>query len=225
MITGWFWMTAACAALDWIATWRCWQRIRWITKPGTLVLLIVWFTQVGGWRGALLWFGLGLVASLAGDILLHLPSQFFLPGVGAFFLAHLFYIIGFWQQPLQVSWIAVLAAAGVALIYWAYTRRIRAGLRRQGATGLQTPVMVYAAALSLMWLSALLIWLRPGWAFFPAALASLGASLFFFSDATMAYSRFVRAFPQADFVVMVSYHAGQILIAAGVLAQALGYTI
>src|SRR5512144_421577 len=47
------------------------------TKPGTLILLIAWFTQIGDWRGGLLWFGLGLVFSLAGDVLLHLPGKFF----------------------------------------------------------------------------------------------------------------------------------------------------
>lgn len=222
MFTGWFWMTLVCAAADWLATSRGWQHIRWITKPGTLILLIAWFTQISGWRGPLLWFGLGLVCSLAGDILLQLSSQFFLAGVGAFLLAHLFYVAGFWQQPVQISWPTMLPLVLVALIYWEFTRRIRAGLRQHHEMGMLVPVMAYAAVLSLMWLSALLTWLRPGWIFMPTVLVSAGASLFFLSDAMLAYNRFVRPLPQSDLLVMVSYHTGQILITAGVLTQAMG---
>ncbi len=74
MLTGLFWGMLLMAGADWLAAWRGWRRVRWVTKPGTLLLLIAWFSQVGGWQGNLFWFGLGLVFSLLGDIFLQLPE-------------------------------------------------------------------------------------------------------------------------------------------------------
>ncbi len=225
MFTWLFWLMVLFALVDWLGSWRGWKTIRWVTKPGTLILLIAWFTQIGDWRGHLLWFGLGLVFSLAGDVLLHLSERLFMPGVGAFFLAHVCYIIGFLQspaagaQPFAFRWQILLMLAGIAAIYWLLSARIRAGLRQHGETSLTLPVMAYAGILSLMWLSALSTLLRPGWTLSPAALVSVGAGLFFLSDSMLAYDRFVRPLPASDLLVMVTYHLGQILIAAGVLGQ------
>ncbi len=219
MLNGLFWSMLILAVVEWAAAWRGWRRVRWVTKPGTLILLIAWFTQLGGWRGPLLWFGLGLVFSLLGDVLLLLPERFFLPGVGAFMLAHVFYIIGFTRQPLVLRWDLILPILVIGAIFLALTRSIRSGLRRRGETGLIGPVMVYAVILSLMWLSALSTLMRPGWTEPPAMIVSLGAGLFFLSDALLAYNRFVRQIPRGDFLVMSAYHLGQILLAFGVLLQ------
>lgn len=217
MFTALFWIMVVFAVVDWLASWKNWKRVRWVTKPGTLILLIAWFVQVGGLSGMLVWFGLGLVFSLLGDVLLQLPERFFIPGVGAFFMAHLFYIIGFWQQPVQLTWVAALMILLVGMDYWLLTGRIRAGLRERHEESMTVPVMAYAAILSLMWLSALTTLMRPGWQLSPAILVSVGAGLFFLSDSVLAYNRFVRSFATANLVVMVTYHLGQILIALGVL--------
>ena len=222
MFTLLFWVMLAFAVTDWIASWRGWHSLRWLTKPVTLVLLIAWFTQVSGWRGSLVWFGVGLVFSLLGDVLLQAPPRFFLPGVGAFFLAHLAYIIGFLQnvqQPDARMLIPVLIVGGA---FWLLNRRIRQGLRQNGETELLVPVMAYALVLSLMWLAALSTLFRSGWTEPPAALVSLGAGLFFLSDSVLAYNRFVRALPASDLLVMVTYHLGQILIVGGALGQYAG---
>src|SRR5512133_3580437 len=100
MFTWLFWLMVVLALLDWLASWQHWKKVRWVSKPGTLILLIIWFTQIGGWQGTLVWFGMGLVFSLLGDIFLNMSSpRSFMPGVGAFFLAHVFYIAGFWLTP------------------------------------------------------------------------------------------------------------------------------
>ena len=222
MLTGLFWVTVGVALLEWLAAWSHWKRIRWVTKPATLVLLIAWFTQIGHWQGPLLWFGIGLVFSLAGDILLMLPDRFFLPGLVAFLMTHLFYIVGYWQRPVQLTWVAAPLVLLVGLVFWLLTRQIRAGLRQRHETGMIPPVMVYATILSLMWLSALFNLLRPGWQATPAILASIGAGLFFLSDAMLAFNRFVRSLPAADLLVMATYHTGQILIALSVLMNFAG---
>lgn len=220
MITWSFWLMLAVAVVDWVAAWRGWRSVRWVTKPGTLILLIGWYTQVGGWRGPLIWFGLGLVFSLLGDILLNFPSaRFFMPGVGAFFLAHLSYITGFVQQPLFPRWTAFFPLLLVGIVFWLLIQRLRSGLHAHSEMDMSLPVMVYAGALSLMWLSAMSTLFRAGWAVPPAPIVSLGAGLFFLSDAILAYNRFVRPVRSSDLLVMVTYHLGQILIALGVLIQ------
>ncbi len=248
MITWLFWLTLACALTDWIAAWRGWRRIRWLTKPGTLALLIAWFSQVGGWRGLLIWFGLGLVFSLLGDVLLHLPQRFFLGGMLAFFLAHMAYITGFVKQPLAFDWKIILPAVAIPIIYVLFIRRVRAGLKASRQSEMMGPVMGYAGFLSLMLFFAISTLFRPAWGLIPAVLVSLGAGLFYLSDACLAYNRFASplpaassgvtarlagpassgggtpfrpppAVPAADLLVMVTYHLGQILIAFGALAQ------
>lgn len=217
MFTGLFWLTLACALADWFATGLGWIRIRWVTKPGTLVLLIAWFTQAGGWHGPLVWFGLGLVFSLAGDVLLELPQRLFLAGLAAFLLAHLAYIAGFVNPPLAVQWqflfpiLAILV--GEALPF----RRILAGIKQQPK--MRTPVISYALVLTLMLICAISTLFRPGWRSPAAVLVSLGAGLFFLSDMTLAYTRFAGKVPASHLLVMITYHLGQILITCGVLIQ------
>ena len=217
MFTALFWIMVVVALLNWFAAWRRQRRLYGVTKPAVLILLIAWFTQIGGWQGSLLWFGLGLVFSLAGDVLLLFPERFFLPGLGAFLITHLFYILGFWQQPVVLTWAAVLPVILVGLVFWALTSRIRAGLSLHRQNNMTVPVMVYSAVISLMWLSALLTLLRPGWLLLPAILVSVGAALFVLSDGMLAYNRFVRPISAADLLVISTYHTGQILITTGVL--------
>ena len=217
-----FWVMLAFAVTDWVASWRGWHNLRWLTKPVTMILLIAWFTQMSGWRGSLVWFGVGLVFSLLGDVVLQAPGRFFLLGVGAFFLAHLAYIVGFLQNIQTPDWRMAIPVLLVGIAFWLLNGRIRQGLLQQGESALVVPVMAYALVLSLMWLAALSTLFRPGWTEPPAALVSLGAGLFFLSDSVLAYNRFVRALPASDLVVMVTYHLGQILIAGGALGQFAG---
>ena len=219
MYTWLFWLTLVMAVLEWTAVAKGWKRVRWLTKPGTMVLLIAWFTQVGGWQGPKLWFGLGLVFSLLGDIFLMLPKRFFLAGMGAFFTAHVFTVVGFNQHPLALTWQVMVPMLAVAGAFSALNGRIRSGLRTKGENKLIIPVMAYATILSVMWLAALSTLYRPDWLRPAAILASIGGGLFFFSDSVLVYNRFVRLIVYGDIAVMVSYHLAQISIAMAVVIQ------
>ena len=92
----------------------------WITKPAVMVLLIGWalsrssfpdFLSAPG-TFPLVWFLLGLVCSLAGDIFLMLGTRYLPWGVGAFSLTHLFYILGFGQIPPRAGSLASGRRAG-----------------------------------------------------------------------------------------------------------------
>lgn len=223
MFTLLFWATLAVAVADWVATWQDWGRVRWLTKPAALILLTAWFTQMTGWRDGLMWFGLALVFSTGGDILLMLPEkQYFIFGLGSFFLAHVAYVVGFLQSPMNLDWKFLLPLLLVGLVFWVLRSRICAGVRRRGELSMLIPVTAYAAILSLMLLAALTTLFRPAWFGAPALLASLGAGLFLLSDSFLAFDRFVRPLPAAALKVMVTYHLGQILITTGVVLFSLG---
>lgn len=215
-----FYFTLVMAVADWIAVGRRWIRVRYVTKPATLLLLIAWFTQSSGWVNGGLWFGLALVFSLAGDVLLQLPERFFLFGLVAFLTAHLCYLVGFNLDPFPLRWeiilpIAIVLATGIWI-----ARRVLRGLNRSPETAkMKGPVVVYSSAISLMLLSALLCLLRPEWPLTGAILASVGALLFFISDSVLATGRFVQKMRFYDEIVMVTYHLGQVAIIAGALMR------
>ena len=220
METGLLVLTLVLAVFDWIATEKNWHKVRLFSKPATVMALIAWFSAAAGWNGADLWFGLALVFSLVGDVNLMFPDRFFLPGLLSFMLAHVFYIAGFNQGPLPLNllslFIAGLVAGGGALVF----RRIRVGLVRTAeGRRMMLPVLVYSTIISLMLISAWLCLLRPGWSFYAALAASLGALLFFISDSVLAYNRFVEKTPHSDLLVMSTYHLGQIAIIVGVVLQ------
>ncbi len=219
MLTVLFWICLVLAATDWLATDRGWKRVRWITRPGTLVVLILWFTQVGHWRGPLAAIGVGLVLSLVGEILFMLPRRFFLVGMGAFALTLLFYIAAFNQLPLETRWEAALPALTVGGAFTVVNRRIGMGIRRQKETGLLVPTVAYAILLDLMLFSALTTLMRTGWTPIGAIMVSLGGALFFISNSLMAYNRFVRPWPNFEGLTMITFHLAQILIAGGALEQ------
>jgi hypothetical protein len=52
-----------------------------------------------------------------------------------------------------------------------------------------------------------------------AALAALGAMLFFYSDAILAWIKFVAPVKNGRLMNMITYHLGQIALIAGVLIQ------
>ncbi len=214
-----FWLMLVFAVTDWIGAWRVWNRLRWLTKPGTLILLIAWFSLVGGWRGPLVWFGLGLVFSLLGDVLLHEQVHFFLLGMAAFFLAHVFYIAGFAQNLQPPDWKILLPLVVIVIAFTVFTRKVRAGLRVHGENKMLLPVSGYAAVISVMAAFAVSCLFRPAWGTIPAVLVTLGAILFYISDAVLAYNRFVGPIPASDPIVMVTYHLAQILISVGALLQ------
>jgi alkenylglycerophosphocholine hydrolase len=215
MLTPVFWIAVALAGLDWVGTGFKWRNARLFTKPATLLVLMIWFIQGGG----PFWFGLGLMFSLVGDVLLMLPgSRFFISGLVAFLLAHVAYIIGFGPIPLPIHWGSLLALAAVILVGFFDFRRIQAGVCRRADTAqMLVPVRIYGVVISLMLFAALLTLMRPEWPLQAAVYASVGAALFYISDSILACNRFADPIPAADVLVMVSYHAAQFLIAAAVL--------
>lgn len=218
-MSSFLWLTVFFAISDWLAVWRNQQRARYLTKPATLLALIIWYTQMGGWQPLRLWFGLGLVFSLAGDVFLLLPPRFFLTGLAAFLTAHLWYIIGFNQSLPYLNGAVLLIALTIIILALYILRNVRRGLETHEHRNLIPAVMLYGAVISLMLLSAVTCLWRPDWSITPALLASLGAGFFFLSDTLLVQNRFVSPIPQGNLWVMICYHLGQMLLAIAAILR------
>jgi uncharacterized membrane protein YhhN len=215
-----FYLTIVVMVADWIAADRKATKVRYGTKPAAMILLILWFTQAGHWQGILLWFGIALVLSLVGDIFLLFEDKFFIPGLVSFLAAHIFYLVGFNQTfpAIEAQTLLVLVAVGaIAVAVFSYVLK---GMNRSKSNQkLKIPVIVYGMVISLMVVSAILNFYRVGWSLPTAFLTSLGAALFFTSDSMIAIRNFVTRFNHDDYLIMLTYHLGQLMITAGVLLQ------
>ena len=222
MINAWLPAYITLAAADWLAVWHGWRRIGYLTKPAALILLLVWFWRSGQFQGLLLAFGIGFFFSLLGDILLMASYHYFLPGMAAFLLAHIMYILAFNHPQPALSLTFIVLGLLVLIVWLLILTRLESAMRDSKAhSRMRIPVAVYSGVIALMLFSALLTLFRPDWQRPAAALAAGGGFLFFISDTMLAYDRFVRSFPHARFWVRVSYHTGQLGLAAGALLHVL----
>lgn len=146
------------------------------------------------------WVLIGLGLGLAGDILLELPASF-LPGLGAFLLGHVAYMVAFaaggpdWG--MAAVGLAVAGGAGVVVAAWLWPHL---------PASLEWPVLAYLLVIVLMVAAA-------GGVAAARPLAALGAVAFFVSDVAVARDRFVkRAFLNSLWGLPL-YYAGQLLIA------------
>jgi uncharacterized membrane protein YhhN len=219
--SGWaFCLALIVAGLDWLAIARRQRRLEYILKPATLALVLVaaWLLTQGPHDAWLARFFLpGLIFSLAGDILLLLPNErFFIPGLAAFLLAHVCYIVGL--NSTLPPWPALLLFIVVAIIGLALFRGIALGLRHHQQTAMLVPVALYSLILSLMLFSAWATLFRPEWTPLRRGMVIAGASLFFASDTMLARNLFVTlsSSPSARLRVMITYHLGQIALAASI---------
>lgn len=218
MINLWLWLTLGLIILNWVSVWFEWRIANLVSKPAVIGAMLAWFASVCACRAPTVWFGIGLIFSLAGDILMMLPKRFFLPGTAAFMLAHGAYIIGFNQplprfNPAMAALLAIFMSL-MAMTYAAFRRgaRSRPAFRRMAG-----PLALYSFVISLMVFSALATLFRPDWRPDEAGLMASGALLFLFSDILLAVDRFVKPMPSARLWKRVAYQLGQLALTAGAL--------
>lgn len=213
--------TLLAATLDWYAVHKGWKKLEYFLKPITMVFLFGWLFTSTGFTGIALWFGVGILLSMAGDIFLMLPQDKFIAGLVAFLLAHIAYIIGFTPNMPRITLPSILAIIVVAVIGWQLYVHISAGLKAQGKEKLQKPVLAYTIVIAIMQITALLTLFRPEWTKNAALTVSLGAALFMLSDAILAWNKFVKPIKNGRTINMAAYHLGQIILMLGVWMQVL----
>jgi uncharacterized membrane protein YhhN len=186
-----------------------------LTKAAVIwILALACFVKKTSYAKAI---AIGLVFSSFGDIFLELEDDYkydlFVPGLVSFLIAHIIYIFAFKQAVTSEGKYAVPVALG----YYGY---VMFKLVPKVEEILRIPVLVYGLAICNM-------------AFFSInryfALAAdqresgryalLGSLSFVASDTILAFNKFYNPIENAKRLVMVTYYAGQILIAASAVYQ------
>jgi len=194
--------TAVVAVVDWVAVVASARRLEYAAKPAVMIgLIAVALTLRPASPTERAFFIVALALGLASDVFLMLPKDMFLAGLVAALVEHIAYIGGFRARGLNVAVLTiavVVALASVAVFLPPIYRALR-----NSRPKLVAPVIVYVAVFVVMVASA-------GGTGSPVALA--GALLFFYSDAILAWNRFVRPVPLGRIVNIVPYHVGEALL-------------
>jgi uncharacterized membrane protein YhhN len=218
MINLWLVLTLLCAVFDWIAIVKKWTVVGYLTKPGVMLLLLAWFSSLDGWRSGLSIFGVALIFSLVGDILLLLPDRFFLAGVLAFMIVQVSYVFGLRSTHLPSSLLVLTIGISVVLVGSILFGILRKSLvEDEVKRKLEWPMMIYLLAICMMLYSSVLTLFSSDWLSAAAGLIALGGILFFISDTLLVINRFIKPFQNARLCVRICYHAGQFGLIAGVL--------
>ncbi|MCB0978100.1 MAG: lysoplasmalogenase [Acidimicrobiales bacterium] len=194
-------VTGAFMLGDWWATWAKRQNVRTVTKPAALLFLIVVAVAIEPFVYTIrTWMVIGLALSLIGDVFLLGDSKAtFIGGLVSFLLGHVVYVVAMQQAPRSVPW-TIVGLVLVAVAIGTVGRRIVSGVGASGNRELVPAVIAYLVVISAMVVSAF------GTA---APWAIIGAGLFYASDATLAWNRFIEERRFGPLAVMVTYHLGQ----------------
>lgn len=217
-------LTCIFAAFDWSAVNNDNKQIGYFTKPAVIVSLLLWlliyakpFEGLQSPPGIdIRWIVWALVFSLAGDVLLMLPKQQFLPALIAFALAHIGYIQGFAQPVFSERYVLpgiIISCLVIAVSMRVYVPIAR-NIREKGLTSMKIPAAIYTVLISAMLISAIST-LMKGWGVASAYLVVSGGLLFYFSDILLSWNRFVAPLDHAEIKVRVSYHLAQIFLVTG----------
>jgi uncharacterized membrane protein YhhN len=216
--------------LDWLAVGFSWIRIERVTKPLAMVMVITWTVAASGWsiQAMVVLLLLAQLCGLAGDILLMLPSRWFLMGLGAFLLGHLLYIsllvwniyltaqgVGFTE--LSLGWILLILIIWVAVLFSFYRFIAPKSPRLTMPLQLWVPIQVYGWILSFLLVFSIIAVVFVSYFSVPFLFLPIGALLFNISDSLLAYDRFKRKMPRIRVWVMVTYHLAQFSLAWGFL--------
>ncbi len=201
------------ALVDWVAVARQDRRLERVAKPATLVVLMIvvaltWQGELGAAFAATM---LALCFSLAGDVFLTQDRDLLLPGLAAFFAAHVSYIAAFGGAVLSPY--SVFIGTTLILVSGPLFLAVRQGLRRSDRTRLILPVFAYVVVISVMVLTTLTAPGANDWGRGSILAAALGSLLFYTSDALIGLHRFVRELSWAPVTIMVTYHLGQVGLA------------
>lgn len=194
--------TGVVAIADWVAVVASTRRLEYVAKPAVMIGLIAVALALRPTSPAeRAFFVIALALGMASDVFLMLPKDMFVAGLVAALVEHIAYIGGFRARGLNVAVLTiavVVALASVAVFLPPIYRALR-----NSRPKLVAPVIVYVAVFVVMVASA------GG----TGSLVALGgALLFFYSDAILAWNRFVRPVPSSRIVNIVPYHVGEALL-------------
>ena len=188
-----------------------------ITKPLLMIVMIIYFVSSVTAISSVLkkWIIAALAFSWLGDVLLMFQQEkpiFFLLGLSAFLIAHIFYILFFHRvrvnEQVKSRWwlLVIVAVYYAALIMLLYPH----------LADMKVPVPVYGIVISFMLLLALhMLFIKNSKA---GQLMMTGAVLFILSDSVLAINKFYQPFEAAGLLIMLTYGIAQLLITKGAIA-------
>jgi uncharacterized membrane protein YhhN len=184
-----------------------------ISKPMIMASLMVYYLTSSESINRSAIVILGMIFSLAGDILL-LNADYFIAGLIAFLVAHVLYIFSYRQHRhedaenalhglhrARLAFPIILAGTGLIVVLYPVLGDLR------------VPVIFYAAVLVMMVINALFRYGRTSSKSFWMVFA--GAVLFMVSDSTLAIDKFLLPISYAPFWIMLTYIGAQFLIIEG----------
>lgn len=206
------------AVADWIAVGRDALTVRWITKPGAMLFLLLWFatSAPAATSPQTLWFTLALCLSLIGDVFLLMEGYQLVKGGLAFMLAHVCFIVAY-HIPFQLPAAILLIFLLNLMLTLAFFRRIILAIRAMGDNDLAVGVSIYALALTCMTSTAISTLFRSGWAPIAAWPTAIGGLLFYGSDLLLFYKVFIEPKKALKVLTMLTYHLGQFSLVYGFL--------
>ncbi|WP_075343416.1 lysoplasmalogenase [Tenacibaculum agarivorans] len=167
-----------------------------VFKPLTTILIIILslYVNTGAIYGWIV--SIGLFFSLLGDILL-LKKEWFVYGLGAFLLAHIIFTYAFTSlfgfQYKEIIILVMLLSMGIV-----YYRFLYPSLKE-----LAIPVALYFLAIIIMnWQAISLSFVENRLVFY---MLGFGSVLFTFSDAIIAYDKFIKEFKTAEILILSTY--------------------
>ncbi len=187
-----------------------------LVKLAVKVASMAGLTAVAAFAGAPPLLVAGLAASAVGDAFLAgRPQRWLLPGMAAFVLAHVFYVLLFWQLGERAGWTSPVKAGQAVLVFGGafYVRWLLPSIEPK----MRLPVILYGAVILMMGAAAIALPAQYG-------LVTIGALMFIASDAILAGQLFGRpadAPPQrlVSYAVWFLYFFGQAALALGLILQ------
>jgi uncharacterized membrane protein YhhN len=209
--TGLFLVAAVVAAVvDWWAVGFGHRRVEYVAKPLALVFVIGVAATIDADDARVRALVLaGLAFSLLGDVALMLDR--FLPGVAAFGLAQLCYLVAFVPLPHEL-WRFVFGAVGVVAVLSTVGARVVRGAAAANRR-LGVPVLAYMLLLGSVVLAGVST---------ESPVLAIGVTLFGASDTLNGWRRFVGPTPGGRVLVHATYHVGQLCIAVALSYVAWG---
>lgn len=190
--------------------------LQFIFKPMIIPVVIGYFdSHVNNIsKGPNKWIVFALIFSWIGDALLMFQdknSVFFLAGLSAFLLAHIFYIVYFHQVRVKEivksnPWLLL-----VVVVYYAALISFLSPYLGD----MKLPVRIYGIVISFMFMLAMhMLFIKNKTA---GQWMMIGAFLFVISDSILAINKFYQSYEFAGLLIMLTYGLAQFFIAHGAI--------
>jgi uncharacterized membrane protein YhhN len=210
----WIFLLALALIGDLIAVQTDFKVLEYVCKPLIIPAIIGYFHASGNHllNGINKWVAIALLFSLSGDVFLLFQDMngiFFLSGLAAFLVAHIFYIIYFHHIRIREHikgnpWLLV-----IVVIYYA----VLISFLSPYLGDMKIPVRIYGIVISFMFMLAMhMLFISNKKA---GRWMMTGALFFVISDSVLAFNKFFHSFELANILIMLTYAAAQFNIVNG----------